>query len=49
MVQGDLDAEKDRVVSQDATEVRHDSDRQCSFSRSRFLLAPGCLLPNLRT
>ena len=49
IVQEDLDAEKDRVVSLDPTEVRRDSDRQCSFSRSRFLPASGCLLPNLRT
>jgi hypothetical protein len=27
----------------------NDSDRQCSFSQSRFLLPSGCLLPNLRT
>jgi hypothetical protein len=44
MVQEDLDAEKDRVISSETpTEVR-----QCSFSQSRFLPLPG-LLPNLRT
>jgi hypothetical protein len=51
VVQEDLDAEKTGSSRRDITEVRraNDSDRQCSFSRSRLLLPSGCLLPNLRT